>query len=45
LSIRFFIENNYLKNNKKLALILPKEIKIEKEILKELKLKIKIPKI
>lgn len=44
-SIVYFIENNYLENEKKLTLILPREIKIEKEILKELKLKIEIPKI
>lgn len=44
-SIKFFIENNYLENTKKLTLILPREIDVEKEILSELKLKIEIPKI
>ncbi len=44
-SIRFFIENNYLTNSKKITLILPKEIEIEDDILKELKLNIEIPKI
>lgn len=44
-SIKFFIENNYLENTKKLTLILPREIDAEKEILSELKLKIEIPKI
>lgn len=44
-SIAYFIENNYLENNKKLTLILPKKINLDKEILNELKLKIEIPKI
>ncbi len=44
-SIKFFIENNYLENTKKLTLILPREINLDKEILDELKLKIIIPKI
>lgn len=44
-SIKFFIENNYLNNDKKLTLILPREINLDKDILDELKLKIIIPKI
>jgi len=44
-SIKYFIENNYLENSKKLTLILPKKIDLDKEILEELKLKIEIPKI
>ena len=44
-SIKYFIENNYLENNEKLTLILPREIALEKEFLNELKLKIEIPKI
>lgn len=44
-SIKFFIENNYLENEKKLTLILPREINLDKDILDELKLKIIIPKI
>lgn len=44
-SIKYFIENNYLENNEKLTLILPREIRLEKEFLNELKLKIEIPKI
>lgn len=44
-SIAYFIENNYLENDKKLTLILPKKINFDKEILDELKLKIEIPKI
>lgn len=44
-SIKFFIENNYLGNEKKLTLILPKKINLDKEILSSLKLKIEIPKI
>jgi excinuclease UvrABC nuclease subunit len=43
--VSFFIENTYLENSKKLTLILPREINIEKEILTELNLKIEIPKI
>lgn len=44
-SVEFFIENNYLENEKKLVIILPKKINIDSEILEHLKLKIEIPKI
>lgn len=44
-SIKYFIENNYLENKTNLNLILPEEIELEEEILKELNLKIQLPKI
>lgn len=44
-SIKYFIENNYLENKTNLNLILPEEIEFEEEILKELNLKIQLPKI
>lgn len=44
-SVRYFIENHYIENSKKISLILPRNLDIEKEILEALNLKIEIPKI
>lgn len=43
--VQYFIEKQYGENKKKLTLILPEAINIEKEFLDELKIKIEVPKI
>ena len=43
--LEFFIENNYSENDKKLELLLPFQVWIENEILKNLKLNISTPQI